>query len=316
MVSRTFFAGALAVLSARAVVAGPCRPVTSSTVDVALSSAATESASASPVSSSAEIQSAGTLSTETLSAETLSAETETLETSLIVPTTDVTTSTIIEEASTTTAEGFTTTELTTSDATSYQTTETTVTEAETTTAEATTTAALSVPTPFNLVYDLSSGDFFYSATLQSLPQSPNTVFLGDYPINNDQLAAFTYDSQTSQLSLDSQNLCVYRDDVTWAVLVKTCPTVPSPRYTPLLCEKPTMSDELKCKMPGSQCLNIPSAALAHCGPTGEEWSQFYVRDYTGGAYLLYFGIKGATRPQLSQLQLQSISLAVREPSSF
>ncbi|OBS24512.1 hypothetical protein FPOA_05053 [Fusarium poae] len=83
MVSRNLLAGALAMLSSRAVIAGPCRLVSS--VEASYST------------------------TIVVSASTEFHSTHALETSLTVPMTDVTTSTIIEEATTTTADDLTTT---------------------------------------------------------------------------------------------------------------------------------------------------------------------------------------------------------------
>ncbi|RGP77152.1 hypothetical protein FLONG3_4667 [Fusarium longipes] len=111
MVSRALLAGALAVLSSQAVIAGPCRPVSS--IEASFSSTLIVSTS-----------------TEHVTSSTVSQSTETLETSLIVPTTDITTSVAISEATT---------------ATDSATTETIVIESETTI-----TAVYAVPTPFKL----------------------------------------------------------------------------------------------------------------------------------------------------------------------
>ncbi|RFN49040.1 hypothetical protein FIE12Z_6680 [Fusarium flagelliforme] len=304
MVSRTFFASALAAFSAQAVVAGPCRPVSSSIVQVSFSSAATDSASTTLVPSSTE---------------TLSTETETLETSLTVPTTDGTTSTVIEEAATTTTEAFTTTELTTSDATSYQSTETTIVEHETTTApettttagETTTTAALVVPTPFNLIYDMTSGDSSYTLFLQGPPQTPNDVYLADFPTNNAQSASFTYDSETGQVSIGSQSLCIHPVDRSWNAQVKRCSAEPMNGGTPLFCEKPSRGG-LKCRTPGPRCEcppEIPDCPLS-CNPAA-VWSQFMVKETPRGT-LLYFGIEGASGQQLAAERLEPISLEAYE----
>lgn len=294
MVSRTFFASALAALSAQAVVAGPCRPPSSSTVEVSFSSSATGSAPATLVPSS----------TETLFTET--------ETSLTVPTTDVISSTVIKEATTTTTtEGFTTTELTTSDATSYQTTETTIVESETTTAPETTTTDLVVPTPFNLIYDMSSGDSSYSLFLQGPPQTPNDVSLGDLPTDNAQSASFTYDSETGQVSIGSQSLCIHPIDRSWNAQVKRCSAEPMNGDTPLLCEKPSRGG-LKCRTPGAPCEcppEIPDCPLS-CDPAA-VWSQFMTKATPRG-FLLYFGIEGASGQQLAAQHLEPISLEVYE----
>ncbi|QPC70656.1 hypothetical protein HYE68_001408 [Fusarium pseudograminearum] len=119
MVSRTLFAGALAVFSSRAVIAGPCRVVSSTEASYSTTLV---------VSSSTEVQSTGTL-----------------ETSLTVPTIDVTTSTVIEEATTVTTDGLTTT--------GSATTATTIAESATTT-----TMAYAVPTSFKLLADGSDAD--------------------------------------------------------------------------------------------------------------------------------------------------------------
>ncbi|CEF77972.1 unnamed protein product [Fusarium graminearum] len=119
MVSRILFAGALAVFSSRAVVAGPCRPVSS--IEASYSTTLV-------VSSSTEAQS-----------------TETLETSLTVPATDVTTSTAIEEATTVTTDGLTTTGPTTAATTTAD-------------PATTTTMAYTVPTSFKLLADGSDAD--------------------------------------------------------------------------------------------------------------------------------------------------------------
>ncbi|CAG7566075.1 unnamed protein product [Fusarium equiseti] len=313
MVSRTFLAGALAALSARVVIAGPCRPISSSAAEVSYSSAATDPASATLVSSSSE----------TPSTETLSTETETLETSLTVPTTDGTTSTVIEQAITTTTDDFTTTELATSDATSYQTTETTIIDSEptsasettTTTAETTTSEAAAVPSTFKLISEGGNSD---GSALKGLPGPGYGLYFGNKPRFVAIDAIFTYDEQTSQLSFLGQKLCVYRDEYSWNAQVAVCS--PEDRYAPLLCEKPT-TGELKCRMPGSQCdqeeqcpPEIPDCtdtpAIPVCGPTGEEWSQFYVRSSGGMSYDLYFGIEDASAEQLAELEFQSTSLQI------
>jgi len=309
MVSRTFLAGALAVLSARAVVAGPCRPISSSTAEVSYSSVVTDSASATLVSSSTE---------------TLSTETETLETSHTIPTTDITTSTVIEEATTVTTEDFTTTELATSDATSYQTTETTIIESETTAASETTTTtgetttreAPAVPTTFKLISEGGNSD---GSALKGLPIPGYSMYFGNKPRVVAGDGIFTFDEQTSQLSFQGQKLCVYRHEYSWNAQVCTCSS--QERYTPLLCETPPTSGELKCRMPGSQCEQqeqcppeIPDCPHAPttlvCGPTGEEWSQFFVKSSTGMSYDLYLGIEDASAEQLAELEFQSTSLQI------
>jgi hypothetical protein len=194
--------------------------------------------------------------------------------------------------------------LTTSDATNYQTTESTTTESETTTAsETTTTAALAVPTTFKII---SNGGDTDGLALQGLTSPASNMYFGNNPRVIVPRAIFTYDEQTSQLSFDSQTLCLYRDDYRWNAQVKTCSDENNDRYTPLLCEKPA-GGELKCRMPGSQCNNHPSIPIPMCGPTNEEWSQFFVRPYMGSSYLLYFGIADASDEQLEELSFQPIN---------
>ena len=297
MVSRTFLAGALAALSAQAVVAGPCRPISWSTVEVSHSSMATDSASATLVPST----------------ETLSTETEILETSLTVPTTDAPTSATIEEATTTTTEDSTTTELATSDATDYQTTEATIVEPETTTAaETTTTAALAVPTTFKLISEGSGAD---GLALQGF----GNMYFGMKPRVIAVAVVLTYDEQTSQLTYNSRTLCLYRNDYSWNAQVVTCPAESNDRYNPLLCETPPTSGELKCRVSGAECVDqgcppeipdCPSAPTTACAPTGEEWSQFFVVPSSGISYDLYFGIEDATNAQLAESEFQATSLQI------
>ena len=300
MVSPTFLAGALAALSARAVVAGPCRPVSSSTVQVSYSSATTDSTSVAIISSSTQIQFTETLSTDTLSTEA----------SLTLPT-DVTTSTV-EEAITTTTEGLTTTELTTSVATTYHTTETSAVESATTTASETTTSeAPAVPTAFKFI---SYGGTTNGLALKATNEPSNHILVTDAV-----QGIFTYDSETGQLSCEGLTLCLYREDSDWNAVVKTCSSQPNPRDTPLICEKPVNGD-LKCRVPGAHCEqrgqcpseipDCPSEPTTVCEPTGEEWSQFFVRNSLGTRYTLHLGIENPTAEQNDEWHLQPVRLQI------
>ncbi|KAF5244730.1 hypothetical protein FAUST_2247 [Fusarium austroamericanum] len=267
MISRILFAGALAVFSSRAVVAGPCRPVSS--IEASYSTTLV-------VSSSTEAQS-----------------TETLETSLTVPTTDVTTSTVIEEATTTTTDGLTTTE--------SATTANTFVESATTT-----TMAYAVPTSFKLLADGSDAN---GLTVKSDGDMGNSLVLGE--LLGYEEVIFSFQEETGYVQYDSKDLCVYYGDSDPAARVITCTTVQSGRTFPLSCEKPS-SNQLKCTTPGKMCFTAGSDPIAGCSPTDEDWTQFYLRPYVSGSFLLYLGNGNAMADELDAMDLKAVDLRLEE----
>ncbi|KAM0304808.1 hypothetical protein ACHAPM_002923 [Fusarium culmorum] len=251
----------------RAVVAGPCRPVSS--IEASYSTTLV-------VSSSTEAQS-----------------TETLETSLTVPTTDVTTSTTTEEATTVTTDGLTTTESTT---------------AATTTADSstTTTIAYTVPTSFKLLADGSDADGL-AVKLNGNPG--RSLVFGELPDYDE--VVFSFQEETGYVQYDSKDLCVYYGDSDPAAQVITCTTVLSGRQFPLSCEKPD-SNQLKCTTPGKTCFTARSDPTAGCSPTDEDWTQFYVRPYISGSFLLYLGNGNAMADELDDMDLKAVDLRLKE----